>query len=181
MKENNAREPPWDELTHIQSIVEKQRPSSPAEMHGIDEAYTMVVSEVTEHTAQSLRRRFWNLVSNRVPKYRRRNAIENRLAWGTPAEGARDPIEVLVQLELVSIVQTEVEPGEDMLLWGVATGRSYEELASAMGVPVGTLKARASRLRRRLRATLTKANSEKSHRTSGPVSWTRPRPHAAIP
>ena len=136
-------------------MVAEREPKDPALRQAIDDAYTTLVDEVDRHTARSLQRRFLNLVSNRRPKYRRRQAIESLLARSLSTEDtAAEPVELLARREIGEMVLAAVRPDERALLWGVAEGRSYEELARAVNEPVGTLKARVSRLRGRLRSSL---------------------------
>lgn len=147
-----AHEPPWDELARIQAEVADDKPRTRARRQALDDAYSVVLDELGEHTAASLRQRFSNLVSNRRRKFRERRAIEKFLVRGdTEADDALDPVEILSRREVAAQVLTEVGPGERALLWAVAEGRSYEDLAAEAREPAGTIKARVSRLRTRLR------------------------------
>ena len=147
-----AHEPPWDELARIQAEVADDKPRTRARRQALDDAYSVVLDELDKHTDASLKRRFANLVSNRRRKFRERRAIEKFLTRGvTEADDALDPVETLSRREAAAQVLNEVGPGEQALLWAVAEGRSYEDLASEAGEPSGTIKARVSRLRNRLR------------------------------
>lgn len=185
---NKSHEKPWAELGRIQLFVERGRHRSLAEMHAAEEALSIVVEEVEDHTTEGLRRRFRSLLSNRIAKYRRRAAIERainraaiaelngqqvsdardrngdgvvrhtRLAAAVRRHASRartgeceDPAVIYGRREEVCAVRLAIRAEDWSLMWDVAIGYTHEEVAVARGLPVGTVKARISRLRRWLR------------------------------
>jgi hypothetical protein len=91
-----------------------------------------------------------NLVSNRAAKERRRKRLSIAAAtvtW-TPTLSAPEALDVL---RMVDFVRGAVGEADYRMLLAL-TEDSYEDVASAMGLPVGTVKARASRARARARS-----------------------------
>ena len=147
-----THESSWDELARIQKLMSDKEPRNPVARRAMDEAYSTIVSEVQDHTPETLRRRFESLKRNRRCKYRDRQMIDRFLARNTDLlSRTGDPAELLEQRESLAVLLAAVTRGDAELLWSVATGWSYQELSVAARQPVGTLKSRVSRLRRRLR------------------------------
>lgn len=150
-----AHAPPWDELARIQDSVAEREPKDPSARRAMDDAYSAIVDEVEGHTPDSLRRRFSNLMLNRRQKHRDRRAIDEFLARGwTEADDGADPGEILVRRDAAATVLGAVSLGDGALLRAFALGRSYAELGAARNEPPGTVKSRVSRLRGRLRDSL---------------------------
>ena len=147
--------PPWVDLGRIQKAVERSSVSwSPSGRCAIEEALTEILGELNGHTGTTLRRRFRSLVRNRIAKYRRRDQIERDLASSRAAECCLDPMQESACRELIELVRSATSPQEFSLLYEFASGTSYEALASIRSTSVGTLKSQVSRLRTRLRASL---------------------------
>ena len=190
---NKSHEIPWGELESIQLVVERGRRRNSAEAFAVEEAYSNLIDEVTNHTFESLRRRFQNLVSNRIAKFQRREMIERTVTRmvrarvnGSAGESdnhrvdgdsreenvatthyrrrdefverlaARsancgDPAVLCARDEQVRRVRALLLPDDWRVVWELASGHSYAELAVDHGVSVGTLKARVARMRARIR------------------------------
>jgi len=90
-----------------------------------------------------------NLISNRAAKERRRRRLAAEVArveW-KPIMSAPDALDVARQ---VAFVKSAIGERDFQMLLAL-TEDSYEALAFSMGIPVGTLKARAARARARAR------------------------------
>jgi RNA polymerase sigma-70 factor (ECF subfamily) len=97
-----------------------------------------------------------NLLRNQWRAEERALAAVGRLQWavatspraGWPGEGPGDP-------GLLGAALAELDSDQrDVLLLHAWEGFSYEEIAEALGIPVGTVRSRLSRGRERLRAAL---------------------------
>ncbi len=73
-------------------------------------------------------------------------------ASSTIADARNQPIEQLGLVEEVEGVRSLVSPIEWDLLWGVAEAADYEGLSQQVSKPIGTLKSKVARCRRRLAA-----------------------------
>ena len=75
-----------------------------------------------------------------------------RLAPIDPADGVADAVDAAGRWERVAAAVTALpEPERDVLVLHVWEGLSYDDVADALGVPVGTVRSRLNRARRRLR------------------------------
>jgi RNA polymerase sigma-70 factor (ECF subfamily) len=87
---------------------------------------------------------------------------------GTPSEEDQVPRSAEARRELALLARLLVaEPQEDVdaLFLHVWDGLSYVEVATALGIPVGTVRSRLSRLRQRLETTLSSpvGDSQETH------------------
>jgi RNA polymerase sigma-70 factor, ECF subfamily len=91
--------------------------------------------------AANLLRRHWRTERRRLEAYA-------RAAGGAVAEGAETRVEVVAALDSLSRDERET-----LFLFAVAD-LSYEEIADALAVPVGTVRSRLARARGRMRTRL---------------------------
>jgi RNA polymerase sigma-70 factor (ECF subfamily) len=96
------------------------------------------------------------LAKHRRSEARRLRAVARlatqRLAAGDPAEGVVDAVDAASLWDRVASVVTALpEPERDALLLHAWEGLSYDDVADALGIPVGTVRSRLNRARRRLR------------------------------
>jgi RNA polymerase sigma-70 factor (ECF subfamily) len=137
---------------------------------GPDEAESMVgevfrIAFEKRHTYDQLRpvARPWlyGIATNLLAKHRRREArrmhavarlASHRLPPADLAEGVSGAVDAADLWPRVADAVTALpEPERDALVLHVWEGLSYEEVADALGVPVGTVRSRLNRARGRLR------------------------------
>jgi RNA polymerase sigma factor (sigma-70 family) len=103
----------------------------------------------------------YGITSNLLRKHFRRRAGELRMldrlvAQSEPddhVDGLADVVDARLQVRAMAKLLDELPPGErDALLLYAWDALSYEEIASALDIPVGTVRSRLNRTRRRLRA-----------------------------
>ena len=96
-----------------------------------------------------------NLVRNEWRAQQRALAVLARVeAAGVEASGGSGDVEAAGG-ELLARVLGELDPGQrDVLLLFAWEGFSYEEIATALDVPIGTVRSRLARARDRLRAAM---------------------------
>ena len=100
--------------------------------------------------AANVLRRHWRTERRRLNAYARAAAV------GT-VDGAREPVEVVSALDSLSR-----DDRETLFLFAVAD-LSYEEIAEALGIPVGTVRSRLARARARMRSRLDGREAVASH------------------
>jgi RNA polymerase sigma-70 factor, ECF subfamily len=103
----------------------------------------------------------YGIATNLLAKHRRGEArrlravarlATQRLAPADPAAGVDDALDAAGLWERVAAAVTALpEPERDALLLHVWEGLSYDDVADALGVPVGTVRSRINRARRHLR------------------------------
>jgi len=96
------------------------------------------------------------LAKHRRSEGRRLRAVgrlaSQRLASSDPAGGVDDALDAARRWERVVTVVTALPEAErDALLLHAWEGLSYDDVADALGIPVGTVRSRLNRARRRLR------------------------------
>jgi RNA polymerase sigma-70 factor (ECF subfamily) len=105
----------------------------------------------------------YGIATNLVGQRRREEAREYRLraALGPPADQACHAERVAEQVtawamsERLAAALAGLAPGDrDVLLLIAWEGLAYEEVASALGIPVGTVRSRLNRARKKVRAKL---------------------------
>ncbi len=103
----------------------------------------------------------YGIASNLLRKHFRRRASELRMldrliAQTEPderADAVADVIDAQLQVRAMAKLLDELPPGErDVLLLYAWEALTYEGIASALDIPVGTVRSRLNRARRRLRA-----------------------------
>jgi RNA polymerase sigma factor (sigma-70 family) len=103
----------------------------------------------------------YGIASNLLGKHYRRRAgelrmLERLVAQSEPDDhvaAVADVIDAKLQVRAMAKLLDELPPGErDVLLLHAWEALTYEEIASALNIPVGTVRSRLSRTRRRLRA-----------------------------
>lgn len=149
----NAIDPstPWGVVLQLQKTVAtatRRSARSLADEEALDAAIEMAASG-----AASLRT-IGNLPRNRAVKHRARIGREVDSPEMDFPTSATEPGETAAARELATQTIRLLSPGEFDLFADLATGMSFDEVAIKTGVPAGTLKARASRARTRIRAVL---------------------------
>jgi len=96
------------------------------------------------------------LVKHRRSEARRIRATARLVARQAPpadeAELVSDAVDAAGEWQRVAVALTQLPPPErDVLLLHVWEGLPYEDVAEAVGIPVGTVRSRLNRARRRLR------------------------------
>jgi hypothetical protein len=158
---------PWNDFLQFQTACEG-RTTCPASL-GREEALTIFVGELDpdggKHDSRSLRTQFDNLCCNRAAKYRHRIQLSKQFADLRRAQ--RSEVErsllsgrgllpenhtgMVAIRELLSLARQCVSKGDWKILWMLAEGYSYGEIAGCYGLTIGNLKSRLSRIRSRIR------------------------------
>jgi RNA polymerase sigma-70 factor (ECF subfamily) len=96
----------------------------------------------------------WGIATRQAALWLRRNPIGTDEAF--PVDGGVDPAQVAADRADLAAAVRILEDGADQRLWRLlfVEDRSVADVAARLGVPVGTVKSRAFRLRRLLRAAL---------------------------
>jgi RNA polymerase sigma-70 factor (ECF subfamily) len=111
----------------------------------------------------------YGIATNLVARRRREEAREYRLraAVGPPADQACHAEAVAAQVSAQALngrlatALGELSPGDrDVLLLIAWEGLAYEEVAAALGIPVGTVRSRLNRARKKVRTRLGHAFAE---------------------
>jgi RNA polymerase sigma factor (sigma-70 family) len=111
----------------------------------------------------------YGIATNLVGRRRREEAREYRLraALGPPADQACHAEEVAAQVtaqaqnaRLAAALAGLSRGDRDVLLLIAWESLTYEEVAAALGIPVGTVRSRLNRARRKVRAQLGQAHAE---------------------
>lgn len=146
---------PWNTFRQLQVITDS--PVVTARTNAREEALSELLEELAAGSvpsdADAMERRYWALTVNRSKKYRHRAALSDQVAHheqhGRPDH---DQADVVAERELVVLASAGLAPQDRELLYEVVgSGIPYGEIASRLGKPVGTLRARVSRLRRHIR------------------------------
>jgi hypothetical protein len=158
---------PWNDYLQFQSDGDG-RTAIPASF-GHDDALAALVDDFGPSGQPpdpvSLRSQFENLCCNRAAKYRRRIQLMERFAerrramrrdsvrsllGGRGPHPEDHPAKVAIS-ELVDLVRRCVPKADWQVLWMLAEGYSYDEIAARYGVTAESLKSRTCRLRSRIR------------------------------
>jgi hypothetical protein len=142
----------WDEYKRLQQRASRCRHNDTIDVHEeqLDEFLTKYGSNTTPFDLHDCRRQQKNLARNRARKrLHRADALQREATWLIRG-AAPDPVEEATRNDLLTRVKERVSSEEWRMLWGVAT-HGYTPTARDYGIPVGTLKARVSRCRSRLR------------------------------
>jgi DNA-binding NarL/FixJ family response regulator len=146
---------PWDAFGRLQAATNSHVIS--AWTNASDEALTELLEElaagVVPSNATAIEQRHRALTANRAKKYRHRATLEDQVVHHMRRQQQRpDQADLAGVRQLVALASASL-PAEDreLLRDVLGNGMSYREAASRLAKPVGTLKARISRLRRRLR------------------------------
>jgi RNA polymerase sigma-70 factor (ECF subfamily) len=103
----------------------------------------------------------YGIATNLLAKHRRREArrlratarlAAQRLAPVDMADGVSGAVDAAEQWQRVAAAVTALpEPERDALILHVWEGLSYQEIAVALGIPIGTVRSRLNRARGRIR------------------------------
>lgn len=102
--------------------------------------------------ATNLMRRRWRDEERQLAAYAR--TLEEAAGGSAAAEGAAAPHVPWVDHDLAAALMALAGGDRDALLLHVWADLSYEEIGDALAVPIGTVRSRISRARRRLRERL---------------------------
>ncbi len=136
---------PWATVLVLQRAA--SLPAVGPRVFGYDEALEVVLDGIMTGDVPS-RQAIKNLCANRAGKDRHRRRLARRHTDGERLECPADAIDARRLMMFVRTVLTEAE----FNVLAELVDSSYEEVAMASGVPVGTIKARAARARARARA-----------------------------
>jgi DNA-binding NarL/FixJ family response regulator len=147
---------PWDAFGQMQAAADSVILTS--RNHARDEALGQILDDhargVGPADADALQRRFQSLAANRAKKYRRRAAVARHVAARLSSLNAVTDIWEAVELqELVDFTMRELVGDELVLADCLRRELSYDEIATEVGKPIGTVKAQVSRMRSRIRGT----------------------------
>lgn len=158
---------PWNDYHHFQSAGDDWA-TSPASF-GHDDALAAIVDDLGSGgrppDSVSLGNQFENLCCNRAAKHRhrlrlveqfterlrlkQRESVRTRSAGRGPLP--EDHVARVATAELVDLIRRCVSEPDWRVLWMLAEGYSYGEIAARYGVTVENLKSRTCRLRSRIR------------------------------
>lgn len=159
---------PWDDFAHFQSCNDS-RTIWPIAL-GRDEALTALLGDLGRddslRDSERLRGQFRNLCRNRAAKHGRRRRLDKQFAGsdrfasrrgavqsplggrGALAEGQVGSVAIR---ELVDLIRQEVPESDWQILWMLAEGYSYGEIAARYNWTSECLKCRICRVRSRIR------------------------------
>jgi hypothetical protein len=146
---------PWDTFGRLQAATDTHVIN--AWTNARDEALTELLEELAAGIVPggdgAIERRHRQLTVNRAKKYRRRGRLQDQLTHHVQHQQPdQDQASQAELQQLITRVSGLVPSAEMALLHDVlGHGSSYREVSSRVGKPIGTLKARVSRLRRQLR------------------------------
>ncbi len=138
--------PFWDEYARVQHLVETGK----AREEQLNALLSCYVESGQPFDLRDCRRRLKNLARNLARKDRDRRAL---LKNHVPNSSSVDsPCETMIRRETIALIRSAA--GHDWnLVWATIEG-NYAAAAAGSGVPVGTVKARVSRCKTKLRAIL---------------------------
>ena len=147
---------PWSTLQRLQTTTNSRVVN--ARTKGQEETLSLIVEELAvgkvPANAEAMERRYRTLSANRAAKYRRRTMLARQIAYEQQVRHVdHNPAKVMTLQQVTSLLSEELRPQEWELLREFGDGTSYSEVARKLGTPVGTVKARVSRLRRHIRNT----------------------------
>jgi hypothetical protein len=163
----NALPFPWNDYLQFQSDGDVRTANSAS--FGHDDALSSLVDDFGPSGRQldsvSRRSQFENLCCNRAAKYRRRTRLMERFAERQRSMrresvrsllGGRGPLPedhaaTVATSELLDLVRRCVPEADWNVLWMLAEGYSYNEIAVRYGVTAESLKSRTCRIRSRIR------------------------------
>jgi hypothetical protein len=151
------------------TFVDLQQLSQPKTADGIfarEEALDTVLHDIVQDPtipAEKIRQRFKSLTRNRRTKYFDRLSLDRERArpcYGrggshfetiTLAPRAPDVSDAIANAQLMTLVRSVLPEGDFRLLWDLAVGATYPEIAVKLGVTIAAAKARIFRIRERVR------------------------------
>lgn len=160
MSEND---PAWQFFAALQDEAD---PQSIDRSLARDEALDVVLDEIVSDPATDqhlLRKRFYSLCRNRLSKQTNRRVLDWRRSRGTHRRGGADSgavlltvpepsvLDQLVYAQLSDLIRTVLAADELSLLVEIADGHSYADIARDRNVTVSSLKAKAFRVREKVR------------------------------
>jgi len=153
---------PWDIFLQLQVATDSLTVN--ARTNAREEALTDLLEGLAAGAgvgldAEAMARRYWALSANRAKKYRYRAGLADQVVHHQRHEHLGHDSLALAELrEQAAHALAGLAPQDaDLLRQVFGYRRSYREVASRLGQPVGTMKARVSRLRDRIRARGTQA------------------------
>src|SRR6266850_1167501 len=148
-----VKSPGWeDEIAK----AEGQDSGTPPAANAQDEALTELLEELSGSSgvsfdAVAMVRRYWALSANRSKKYRYRAELADQVAHHQQCEQLGHDSLGLAELreQADCALAALAARDQDFLRQIFGYGRSYREIASRLGQPVGTVKARGATMTRR--------------------------------
>ena len=113
--------------------------------------------------SEQIRRRFRSLSRNRRTKYYERKALERESVRPSYRRGGRDfevvmlaprqkdASDAVAMAQLLMLVRGLLSEADFQLLWEIAIGATYAEIAVKLGISITAAKARIFRIRQRVR------------------------------
>jgi hypothetical protein len=147
--------PLWSAVLELQQLTDAS--TITARSHAADEAFATVLDEIKPDggypAIEAIRQRFFNLTANRAKKFRARSAVESEVVYHERLHrSSGDAQTVALYRQLVAVTLDTVSVNNATALVAIlGEGLAYEEFATRVSKPVGTVKAIVSRTRRRLR------------------------------
>jgi hypothetical protein len=147
---------PWDAFGRLQTATDS--PVVNTWTKARDEALTELLEDlaagVVPVNAEAMEQRHRALAANRAKKYRHRATLEDQVVQHVQRQQqCPDQADLAGLRQLIALASAGLPAEDRELLHDVLGNRmSYREAASQLAKPIGTLKARVSRLRRQIRA-----------------------------
>jgi DNA-binding NarL/FixJ family response regulator len=147
---------PWCTLLRLQTAANSRVVN--ARTQGQEEAISLIIEELAvgevPTNAETMERHYRTLSANRAGKYRHRTMLARQVAYEHQVRHVdHGPTEVIALQQVTTLLSEELTSQDWELLREIGDGTSYSEVGRKLGVPVGTVKARVSRLRRHMRNT----------------------------
>jgi DNA-binding NarL/FixJ family response regulator len=146
---------PWDDYVSLQRQADRRKLDAKAwAAEEQAEEFLDGLAANKLHTDPNLRKTWLdNLGTNRAKKHRRRVSILRRLVYFRPGFELSKVHESIAKKETLARVQKKATPDEWAVLFALASGGTYQDLADTRGCSEQTMKTRVSRCRKRLAMT----------------------------
>lgn len=148
---------PWGVYLRLHSLGLSRKITSLS--LGRDEALTELPDQLGTECAPSdpdiVQRKFDYLCVNRATKYRHRARLDHQVAERTTHVLAEKHTNAVATRELVDLVRRETSDADWSILWMLAEGFTYREVADKFSMSFEKLKSRVCRTRFRIRSSST--------------------------
>lgn len=143
---------PWNTFSELQRATDTSVVS-----HARDEALSELLDDFADGSvprdSEAMLRRYRSLVTNRAKKYRSRRQVARQVEHHERRRLERhDAFERAADREIATVALRAIDEDDRQLFSEIfIRGWSYEEAAKSRRRPIGTIKARISRLRKQMR------------------------------
>ena len=138
---------PWSLYHQLHALGHSQKINS--RTLGRDDALTALLGRFgatpTPLDPGAVQRQFDYLCVNRATKYRHRMRLDRRYPEGDTHNPVEKHTEAVATKELVGLIRRELSESDWSILWMLAEGFTYGELADKFGMSVEKLKSRVRR------------------------------------